>query len=188
MKLNFKVIYESAVSEISETNPVFKELTKQEVEQLLPEIDSYNANKHYSRKRFEKSFTHVCRYFGLFDDSSKCVALLSVVENNPKPGITYFDELAGFKPGKGYGISLLKQCMKMFPECWWMASPDGGDSLANNYRKIPGVEEFIIKKSCYKYLPIHCFLKISDKSIADELKKDLLKTWTGEQGKNKNKN
>jgi hypothetical protein len=153
-----------------------KQLSKSQVENLLDEIDDYNKNPYYSRENFQKSFYNECEYYGLFNEE-KCLALLAITKNIPDKNFACMHNLASFFPGKGYGINLLKQVLKKFKDIWWMANPDGGEKLADNYRKISGIKEYTVEKSSYKGLPIHFFYKINDEKKISELKDFLDKTW-----------
>jgi len=159
----------------------FHDLPESEVQKLLPYIDSYNENPYYSRSNFEKNFDIGCKYFGCFS-GGKCLALLSVSEDTPSlSGLTYFRELAGFFPGHGHGMDLLKYAMKKYENMWLISNPVSGEKLAKNYRNIPDLKEYVIPKSNFENIDMHFFYKIVDNKKETQLIEFLNTVW-----KNKN--
>lgn len=157
-------LYRESIDLQAKSSLKFKILSKEEVKKLLKEIDNYNKNPHYSKETIEKTFHTENEYFGLFDGEI-CLSLLSTQENVPENGIIYIHELASFFPGKGYGMKLLNNILSRFENIWFMSNPEGGENLLKNYRKLNGLDEYVVKNSSYKGEDLHFFLKFSDENL-----------------------
>lgn len=142
---------------------------------LLNEVDTYNENLRYDKSQFEKylgstkGIDQGAIYYGLFRNE-KCEALSYL---NKTPGdFILLAQIASFV--KGSGKLLIENILNRSRNIWWVADPEGGESLVNYYRQF-GLEEHLIKMSKWTNTPEYAFFKVSDdihrQHILEELDK-----------------
>ena len=129
---------------------VFKKVPRNELVQLLDEIETYNESKRFRREKFEqylgsrKSIDSEDRsmYYGLFSLDSRCLAL-SYLNKTPADCVLVAEIQCIVL---GYGRLLLQDIISRSGAMWLAADPNAENTLLDYYRKF-GLEEVVIDHS-----------------------------------------
>ena len=153
----------------------FKRVQKEDLPELLDDIDTYYESPRWDRSQLEKYLSSSksiddeehSAYFGLFranDDSCLALAYLNKVPD----GFILIAQVNSVV--KGYGRKLIDVISGKASNLWLAADPAGGETLLEYYRTFDCFKEIRLKHS--KWVagqPESFFYKTSDAEREDEL-------------------
>lgn len=168
IKISKKLIKECLAEILKEDEPSlqFKEVSEEQVDKILKQVESYNENQRYNEKQFTKYKWDISKnkvWFGAFQND-KCLALC-LVKTNEFEGVNFLVEMQTFK--KGIGKKLLQFLMKKFKEFYWMSDPDSGDKLVKFYEQF-GLKHHTIENHEF-FGKVTYFYKVNSKEKEKKL-------------------
>lgn len=166
---------EDAANELEkfQANMVFKKVPREELVQLLDEIEAYNENTRFKREQFEKYLSsnktidseEKSMYYGLFSLDGHCLAL-SYLNKTPDDYVLVA-QISCVVPG--YGRCLLEDIIHRSDAMWLAVDPTAESTLVDYYRTF-GLEEVILDHSKWANgNKQHFFLKAGGKKRAEIL-------------------
>lgn len=143
--------------------------------QLVPKFIDF-VSKHTNNPRFnssqlykfvsgsEDAFEKFCKDkaidFFCLEDDGKCLAVC-ILKKYPNEEIIYVNELMAIEKGKGK--DLIQMLLDKYPNIWWTADYNGGESLLDYYRKF-GLKEINLGPTVWSGKnDHHVFYQVSSK-------------------------